>query len=129
MRTTPRGRRGYRPALERLEARDCPAFNIYYYSPVLLIRGHPTAPFLVPGGWEVRGNTTLAPSPNRKVSPGFSLGRSGDTVFINDGSLLRGSLTAVFVDNVDVGQPGPVPAGSTAGRVLGNVSMTDAQSA
>src|SRR4051794_31947137 len=49
MRATPRGRQGYRPALERLEERDCPAFNIYYYSPVLLIRGHPTAPFLQPG--------------------------------------------------------------------------------
>ena len=41
--------RFFHPQLEPLEARECPAFNIYYYSSVLLIRGHPTLPFVNPG--------------------------------------------------------------------------------
>lgn len=35
--------------LERLEERDCPAFNIAYTSTTLLVRGHPTLPFVNPG--------------------------------------------------------------------------------
>ncbi len=38
-----------RPKLEVLEARDCPAFNVYYTSTTLLVRGHPTLPFVNPG--------------------------------------------------------------------------------
>jgi hypothetical protein len=49
MRAGTRGHRVFRPQLERLEARDCPAFNIYYHSSVLLIQGHVTLPFVNPG--------------------------------------------------------------------------------
>jgi hypothetical protein len=42
-------RQSFRPHLEQLERRDCPAFNIYYTSSLLLIRGHPTLPFVNPG--------------------------------------------------------------------------------
>jgi hypothetical protein len=49
MRASPPRRRAFRPQLEQLEGRICPAFNIYYTSSVLLIRGHPTLPFVNPG--------------------------------------------------------------------------------
>src|SRR5205809_1035886 len=49
MRTRGTERTSFRPELERLEARECPAFNIYYDSSLLLIRGHPTLPFVNPG--------------------------------------------------------------------------------
>jgi hypothetical protein len=42
-------RQAVRPLLERLEARDCPAFNVYYTSTTLLVKGHPTLPFVNPG--------------------------------------------------------------------------------
>jgi hypothetical protein len=196
--------------LERLEARDCPAFTINYTSSLLVIRGHPTLPFVNPGDGlqlkvlaagqvqvlEVGGATTLnygsyAPPQSIQVlldftdrdvtvdlggkrlpsnltinlgkgdlnllTPNFTtiqngnlggfltiqggsggelinLGRSaglgalpvkidgdtnlslspnhsilGDTLFVNAGSELRGRLTGVEVDNIDVGElTGPV---------------------
>ncbi len=49
MRARTTGRPSFVPRLERLEARDCPAFSIHYTSSALQITGHPTLPFAAPG--------------------------------------------------------------------------------
>src|SRR5258708_5389435 len=38
-----------RPRVEELEARECPAFSISYTSSLMVIHGHPTAPYVNPG--------------------------------------------------------------------------------
>jgi hypothetical protein len=41
--------RSARLAIEPLEARDCPAFNLFYTGGALVLRGTPSVPFVAPG--------------------------------------------------------------------------------
>jgi hypothetical protein len=108
--------------LEQLEARDCPAFNISYTSSLLLIRGHPTLPFVNPGDGlqlnlvgglvrvtEVGGATTITYGsyrPPQTIQVSLDYNTDHDlTVNMNGGRLPSNLLLNLGKGNTDVLSP------------------------
>jgi hypothetical protein len=108
------------PRLEVLEARDCPAFNIFYTSTFLLISGHPTLPFVNPGDGlqlhrlangnlqvtEVGGATTInygSYRPPTTVEVSLTVNTDHDlTVNLGGGRLPSNLLLSLGKGNTDV---------------------------
>jgi hypothetical protein len=127
--------------LERLEARDCPAFNIYYSSAALLIRGHPTLPFVNPGDGlqlqnqangtvlvrEVGGGTTInygSYRPPQNIQIVLDFNTDHDLTFdLAGGRVPSNLLINLGKGNTDVLSFPPHPVNIINGNLGGNLTI------
>jgi hypothetical protein len=141
MSTRAKGRKAFLPRLERLEERDCPAFNIYYTSASLVIRGQPTRPFVNPGDGlqlrlvaggavqvrEVSGVTTVnygSYRPAGSIQVYLNNNIDHDFTFDLGGGRIAGNfLLSLGHGNTDVLSFPPHPDTISNGAIGGNVTI------
>jgi hypothetical protein len=92
----------YRPRLDRLEDRTCPALAFHYASGLLIVSGVPTSGTVSiqetgPGTFSVQDGGGTASVFGRVSNLSVNLGNAASTVDINlNGNTLAGSLTTTF---------------------------------